>query len=506
MPRNDKILVNLFAGWIVLIINILINFLLSPYIIKHIGVEANGYIQLANNFISFATIISTALNSMSSRFITIEIHKKNHNKANQYYSSVFAGNIFLLILMLIPVILIILNLNKLIHISSNYILSVQALFIWIFLNYFVNTGTPSWATAMFSTNRLYIQSIGNVISNIIRALLLVLLFSFFTPSISYVGIAAVASTLVLQMYLFYWKRKLMPELTFRKKYVNFSALKEIISSGIWNSINSASLLLNQGLDLLISNIFLGPIEMGILSLVKVIPSILGQFSSAISNVFMPNLTIRFAKGELDEMVSDIYQASKLNTIITTIPFVGFLCFGNIFFSLWVPSQNANQLEFLSILSSIGLIYSISVSPLWNIFSVVNELKLNTIVFFVTSIISFVITVFLVKTTDLGLAAICGVSSVINALKNIFFVVPYSAIYLGRPKWTFLPLLWYSTKSVIILLFTGVLTEKILEPKSWISLGISLMIFTIISLLINVLLFLNSDERMNILEKLKILKK
>ena len=44
--------INLISGIGVLIINVCISFFLSPYIIRTIGVEANGFVNLANNFIA----------------------------------------------------------------------------------------------------------------------------------------------------------------------------------------------------------------------------------------------------------------------------------------------------------------------------------------------------------------------------------------------------------------------------------------------------------------------
>ena len=46
------------------------------------------------------------------------------------------------------------------------------------------------------------------------------------------------------------------------------AVKKLVLSGIWNSINSVGNLLNSGLDLWISNLMLSALEMGNLSIVK----------------------------------------------------------------------------------------------------------------------------------------------------------------------------------------------------------------------------------------------
>ena len=48
---NQKSALNITACIVLVAINTCINFFLSPFIVKHLGAEANGYITLANNFI-----------------------------------------------------------------------------------------------------------------------------------------------------------------------------------------------------------------------------------------------------------------------------------------------------------------------------------------------------------------------------------------------------------------------------------------------------------------------
>ena len=84
-----KTMINVICSLFVLATNVLISFFLSPFIVKNIGVEANGFVTLANNFVTYAQLIVSALNSMAARFIAIAYVKKDYKKANLYYNSVF---------------------------------------------------------------------------------------------------------------------------------------------------------------------------------------------------------------------------------------------------------------------------------------------------------------------------------------------------------------------------------------------------------------------------------
>ncbi|HEX3026780.1 MAG TPA: hypothetical protein VHR42_06090, partial [Clostridia bacterium] len=58
---------NLFSGILALMISLAVNFFLSPFIVRHLGEEANGFMQLANNFVTYASLLTLAFNSMASR-------------------------------------------------------------------------------------------------------------------------------------------------------------------------------------------------------------------------------------------------------------------------------------------------------------------------------------------------------------------------------------------------------------------------------------------------------
>ena len=77
--------INLIAQVIAFGINLGISFFLTPFIVEKIGVEANGFVSLANNFVEYAQLITISINSMAGRFITIKLHQKNPEDANKYF-------------------------------------------------------------------------------------------------------------------------------------------------------------------------------------------------------------------------------------------------------------------------------------------------------------------------------------------------------------------------------------------------------------------------------------
>ncbi|MDR1567117.1 MAG: hypothetical protein LBS33_00295, partial [Streptococcaceae bacterium] len=439
MSNNKNLSINLITSVFTFIVTILFSFFLSPYLVKHVGVEANGFVTLANNAIQIISIISIAINSMSSRFITIELVSGNLKKANEYYSSTFFGNVLVFLITVIPVTLIIIFLEKFIQVSPSLVSSVKILFTLCFLNYYLNTCTPNFQVAIFSQNKLYLQSIGTLAQNILKISLICLMFGLLPVDIVTIGIATLVATLFYQIFLFVAKERLLSSLKVSVKWIKWRRLWEIVSSGFWNSINQISLLMLQELDVLIANVLLGVTDMGIIAIVKIVPITMSSLAATLSNLFMPTLTITFAKNDLKGMKKELFKAGKLMLLFLTIPYAGFICFGNAFFKLWMPELDANQLVMLSVISSLSLFFTFGIQPLYQVFGVINRLKENSLVIFASGILTLLVEIILLKTTNLGLIAICGVSSVISILKNMLFVVPFGGKYLGFKKRTFFPL-------------------------------------------------------------------
>lgn len=494
LTNNRQLAINLIGNCVAFASGLLINFFLSPYIVKTLGVEANGFITLANNFVSYAALAAIALNSMAGRFITIKVHQNDIKGANKYYTSVTIGNFFLVLLMIVPAILCVIYLERIINIPSSLLWDVKLLFGLILLNFLISTAFSSWGTATFVTNKVYLQSFITMMAQLIRAILILGLFVLLQPSVYYMGLATLLSTIFTTYCYFNNKRKLLPQLKVNKEDYSFKSLCELVASGIWNTILSAGQILLSGLDLLIANLFIGSAEMGILSLAKTIPNVITRFAGTLTSVFTPSLTVYYAKNDYTGLRTELKKGMKITGIFLTIPVAILMILGDEFYRLWVPSQDAKILQILSILTCFGLVFTSGIQCLYNIFTVVNKVKNYSLLMLLSGIISTALVFVLLKTTDLGIFAVAGVSSFINLARNLLYVVPYSSKYLNL-KWnTFIPEVLYSALSVMISVLIGFGIKQLVIINSWITLVVAAVLTAIPAFMVNAMIILNKKDR------------
>jgi O-antigen/teichoic acid export membrane protein len=254
--EKKRLVINLFTNIISYSTIILIAFFLTPYLIRTVGKDAYSFYPLVNNIVSYMSIITVALNSMAIRFITIELVRNNLRKANTYFVSVLYSNIMLACLLLVLMFFVIIFLEELLNIPDVLIPSVKILFTLVFLSMLINIIGSVFEIAVFAKNRMDLRSLIEIIQGIQRATLYIIFFTFFKPSIVYIGVVTISLSAVYFISHFIFTKRLLPELSLSFRYFNRKAINEILPSGIWNSVNQLGALLLSSLSLLICNILL----------------------------------------------------------------------------------------------------------------------------------------------------------------------------------------------------------------------------------------------------------
>ena len=421
--EKKRLAINLISNMFSFVLQIGISFLITPVIVEKVGDAAYGFIGLANNFVSYASVFSIIINSMASRFITLELSKGNQEKANRYYSSVFILDLLVSIIIAIASVVIVCNLNKLLNIPDYLNLDVKLTFILVFANFIISILGTVFSVASFAKNRLDIAASKNIIGNVLKTICLILLFTFCKPKIYYIAIASILFSGYLLIANMNITKNIAPELKIKRILFDKLAIKELISSGVWNALNSLGKILLTGLDLLVANIFVGADGMGVLAIAKTVPNAIESLLATISNTFTPQFIMLYSKEKTQELIESVNLSIKILGLIMIVPLAGFIAFGTDFFALWLPSKTIieiHEIQILSVLSLLPYIISANNFTLGTLDTTTNKLKRPVIATLIISVLSVITTVIVLQTTNLGVFAIAGVSSIYWSLKVFFF--------------------------------------------------------------------------------------
>lgn len=493
---------NLISGILTFVVQLVVNFFLSPFIVENLGEAANGFTQLANNFVQYASLITVAFNSMAGRFMSVSYHKDNKKQTNIYYSTIIVANILIIIILGLIAIFVISDLENILVIGNNDIFDIKMLFSCVFINFFVNIVLSIFNIAFFVKNKIYYQNITNFIRNTLNAILLLVIFSICKPRMFYVSaITMLLSVVTLPVFVFL-KNRVMPEIRLEKGLIRVNAAKEMFLSGIWNTLNQCGNMLMTGMDLLLANLFLGPTVMGTLSIAKTIPNAIVTLASIYNTSFLPAITINWAKGDKKLLLNELRKSVKISSIFLSIPIITFTVFSIPFYRLWVPTLNEKLLAILSFLTIMNFIPWTGPQTLYNVFTASNKLKVNTISFFISGILNIIIVYILLKTTNLGIYVVASVSSIISILRNIIIICPYTAKILNQKWYCFYKDVWTSMKCSFINFICGFIILKLLNPITWITLIVSVIITVVLTFVLDLLLIINKEERVALINKVR----
>jgi O-antigen/teichoic acid export membrane protein len=434
---SDKISTafNMASAIVTFVVQMAVSFFLSSYLVATVGEAATGYSKLANDFVSYASLITLAFNSMGQRFISAAYHKGESRDAAAYYSTLVVCNAVVCLAFLPVAAVVLANLQSIVDLGDADLSDVRLLFAFVFANFAINLFVSLFCSAMFVTNTLYIQNIINLARNVLDAALLVVMYSLFESRVSYVSfIALCLSTLSIPICL-YFKRKLVPDISLSFTAFSGKFVGKLVSSGIWNSVNQCGHIMMTGLDLLLANWFVGAGPMGVLSIANTVPNAIRSLASAVINNLEPELMIAYAREGAGTLLARLRFDMRLSNLLVSVPTAVFCASSSSFYALWMPSLDAFQLAVLSFLSVANFVLWAGPQVTYTVFTVMDRLCVSVLSFLVGSALNVVAVLLLLNFTDAGLYAIAGTSTTIAIVRDVLIIAPYTSHLLGLP--------WYS---------------------------------------------------------------
>jgi len=458
-----RFLLNLFASLCQFAVGMGISFVLTPYIVRTVSVEAYGFVGLTNNMVGYASILTIALNSVAGRFITISWHKKNHEEAASIMSSVIVTNTAIAIVLLFIGGVVVHFLEYLIDIPRNLILPVKILFILIVVNFSLSIINAVYSVSTFITDKLYLSSGLSIVSALLRVGILLGLFYFFPANIVYVGMAALTCTAVELLVNIWFKKKLVPALKLSVKRFSFPWVKTLFFSGVWNSLANLGCMLLEGCDLLFCNIWLGAYLTGQLAISKVIQSAVGVFLQKISALFAPRLTMNYAVDDIQQLLKILRVNMKMTGFTASIIYATFVTMGVMFFELWMPNKDTMLVYHLSVISLSGLLVSGAMYGLPNVYLITNKIRTNSLIVIGMGIVNLCLVIILLRFTDYGVYSIACVSVIVKFFSDFLFAPIYAAKCLNLGWRTFYDImLRYIVSTVAMTVFFMLLRNYVLD--------------------------------------------
>ncbi len=499
---KKRLAINMTAQLLAFAVNMGISFFLAPIIEAQVE-NTYGFVALANQFVLYAQIVVSALNTMASRFVTIHIHRGEDQEASEYFSSVFYGNVIMAGIFLVPALIIVIFMGHMpfLNVPENVLTDVQLLWAFVFANFFLSIITSVYGVSTYAKNRLDLTSIRTMYGDLIRIAFLFATFTLWKPTLWFVGVASLLST----AYTAYWNRRytkrLLPEVRMCRANFRWAKVKELLSLGAWNSLTRLGQQLLDGVDLLLSGALIldGNVSMTLLSLAKMVPTAISSLMGTVVGVFNPQITIAYAEGDKENLVKIIKSCNRIMIFIMSIPIAFLTAYGEDFYRLWQPTKDAAVLHHLSLLS-VGVLYvSMSIQVLYHVFIITKRVKANSLVILGSGVASSTLSLILLNVTDWGVFCFPLSSLLTGLIRNLIFTPIYAARCL-EIRWNrFYSDIALGLLSIGSIAVLGQLSRMVYPIHSWGSLILTGVVVGPLSLLINFFVILRKEERRMVTE-------
>lgn len=406
-----------------------VSFFLSPFLLQTLGKEAYSYYPLSTNIVNAMTVVSAAMNSMASRFITVSLVSGDTENAEKYYSStLFVDFIYSAILIVFTAFFLVF-IQSFIQIPNYLLTSVRLLFLFTIASAIVNILSTVFGVATFATNRIELRSIREIVTSLLRGGLFLLLYFLLPSNLYYIGIVALAVAVVSLIIQWIYTKRLLP-LSFSRKNISKTHAKEIFISSFWVSVNSLGNLLFAGSTLLIINWFYGPTEGSTASIAMTLSTLLSGVITTLIGVYYPSITKNVADDDREGLKRSIQKCQIACGVLGCAVISVILPFSKSFFQLWVPGEDASLLSRLTIFTMLPYIPTSLFWVATYVNTATNDVKLPAIAMTISGIV------------NVGIQVLLGALGL-----DWFWIVVASSIVQFLFMATFLPLYMAKTTSI-----------------------------------------------------------
>lgn len=467
-----------------------ISLYLTPLITNAVGIDAYGFVSLAKTITSYANIFLIAINAFSARYIAFEYTKEDKHTFKVYFSTVFWGNAIVGGVLLTTGFLCVWRLEFLLNVPEKLLKEVKTLFVFVFIAFYLSTLSGVFSVTGYIKDKLDRVHLVKVISYAAEIVLLALFFLVLYPRLWYVGLTTFATAIVVLLGNCLLTRKYLPEAAVGTTLFSGSALKLLLTKGIWGSINTLGNVLNSGLDQLIANLMIGPVGMGQVAVAKNINVLINGIYAAIAQAFQPRLLNDYLMGDKNSFLEDMRTAMKCSGMITNVIFAGFFALGHEFLRLWMPEQNTSLLYYLTILTLLPSVADGSVYPLFYIVTLTVKTVFPCIVTILGGVLNVVGMYLLIKYTRTGIYSIPITTAIIMGVIDLVINPVYLAHCMDL-KWpVFYSSLAKNFLSCGLVIFVFVAIKRFVpEIHNWGTFFVQMMTFGVIGLFLQtVILF------------------
>lgn len=318
-------------------LNILIQLIYTPIMLRILGMTEYGIYNLASSIIAYLSLLSLGFGASYIRFYSIYKNKNDENSIKRM------NGLYLLVFSIMGVVAliggIVLASNVSIFYNETYtahdIEIARVLMVFLSINLAVSFPASVFVSYITAQEKFIFQKLLNMGKTVMSPAVCIVVLYLGYGSIGMVMCTTAVSLLVDLCNVIYCISKLQMKISFSQP--DYRLLKDIFVFSIFIALNHVIDTINWQTDKVILGKICSGGAVAVYAIGAQINAMFTTFSTAISNVFAPRVNAIVQKNELnmDLQLTELFiKIGRIQWFILTLILTGFVFFGQFFISVW----------------------------------------------------------------------------------------------------------------------------------------------------------------------------
>ena len=414
---SEYVVPNMATNLVRTLLTALLGLMLTPFYIGELG-EAWRILPLAVSVTAYVLLVTDEMTNAFSRYLVVAVHGGDRKEANKVYTTTVLG-VGRIVAISIPFVILIAWISPYVfNADAGSEGSIQLLFLMILSSTMLVAFSACFNGIFTVFNKLYILNIARILFLSFQALFVVIFF-LFKPSLEAIGASHVIASIIFFFLVWYFSRRLCPDLKIDRGSFDKKLIKEMGGLGIWIIVNRVGMLMFIQASLIMVNIF-AP-ELGVdFGIVAVFISMTGNAFMVMTTALSPLFYLNYATKNIENLVRIAKTAVKVIGMLMAFPIAYICIFSPQILTAWLPNDLTHISGIVFMMFTVQVAVS-AMNALETIPVLYMRVKEVAVVTVFVGIVSVMLTAFVLTMTDLGLI---GVAAVWTASMFVLNVIMY----------------------------------------------------------------------------------
>ncbi|HGK4757094.1 TPA: oligosaccharide flippase family protein [Enterobacter cloacae] len=459
---KKQIAKNITSNFLNLTISIAIGLILTPVLVKKLGVSVYGLIPIALFLTFYMGVIAQSLTASVNRFLIEKFISNEIQQASEIFSTSFTLIVFYVSILSALLLLPILHIGYFLNIPTGYQSDAINLFLAVLFSFAIAMLSSSISVSMYAKNRINLMQIGNIVRNISKVSAIFIFLEMGFVSLTFIGISIILSEVFYLLYAIIIWRILTPELEIKLKFFKKNRAKEITAFSGWVFFDQIGTILFLKTDLILVNMLMGSKANGEYSVATQFSDLLRSMAGLVASSLGPVMVIMYEKQQLKQLADITIAFVKFLSLTLAVPIIILCVYSKEILDLWLGADFV-KLAPLMTLMVLPLIINLGTLPILSINIAVKKIKIPAVVNIILALSGIFLSLIIYYKTSLGYYSIAIAYTLTLTIKNALFIPWYAAAIMNKPRYTFFTTHLKSVIFSIIFLTSTYYLKKSMQP-------------------------------------------